>query len=65
MSIIHNKIEYDCECYSFCNKKTYIRTEQDNSGNTTFFFDTHGAGEEQICLNDKDIEILKLALQQL
>lgn len=65
MSIIYNKIEYNCECHSFCNEITYISTEQDNSGYTTFYFDSHGVGKNQICLNDKDIEILKQIINEL
>jgi len=65
MSIIHNKIEYDCECHSYCLGMTYIRTEQDAVGYTTFFFGNHDCEEESVCLNDKDIEVLKKIINKL
>lgn len=65
MITIHNKIEYDCECHSYCNEGTYIRTEQDASGYTTFFFGNHDGKEEHLCLNDRDIHHLKIILNNI
>lgn len=65
MSVIHNKIEYDCQCHSYCDQKTYIRTEEDGSGITTIFFNDHVNGENSVSLNSTDVDHLRLLLSKI